>query len=51
MYLGVIAGIAAIVIGILGLVHIVGIVVLSVSLLVVGLILVVVDRGWIPARR
>ena len=31
MYLGVIAGIAAIVIGILGLVHIVGVVVLSAS--------------------
>jgi hypothetical protein len=51
MYIGVIAGIAAIVIGILGLVHITGLVVASISLLVVGLILVVVDRGWIPARR
>lgn len=47
MPIGLIVAIAAIVLGILGLVGVVGTIVLAVSLLVVGLVLFAVDRGWL----
>lgn len=43
--------IAAVVLGILGLLHVVGTLILAISLLVLGLIWLADGRGWLGARR
>jgi hypothetical protein len=46
-----ILAVAAVVLGILGLIHVVGTLVLAVALLFVGLLWLADGRGWLGTRR